>query len=78
MIREFHQPQSFNYHRYVIISDDIKEVLSFVIPRIRQSSQEYYSNEIVKDLNEKGFTLIDAHAGQSNNYLIYLLCKDKT
>ena len=56
---------------YEIVGDSIEELIEESLKRIRNQSQEYYKKELRKDLDEKGFTYIDIHAGMGNRYKVY-------
>lgn len=67
-----HTPQNLSYNRYTIESDNIDELILNCVSRIRISSKDYYKKELRKDLESKGKSLIDVHAGVGMSYVVIL------
>lgn len=57
---------------YHIVGDDIDEIISFCLSRVRAISQDFYKREIRKDLSKSNESFIDVHAGMGINYTIEL------
>lgn len=68
-----HKPQKDFHRNYLVEASSISEVVSEMIPRIREKSQAFYSTVIAQDLATKGETIIDQHAGNGCFYTIRLL-----
>jgi len=62
----------FNNH-YTITGDNIDEIISFCLPRIREISKEFYEKNIKTDLQKRKETIIDVHAGMGQFYSIKLV-----
>ena len=67
-----HVPTINFYNNYVVEVQTIEEALETLIPKIRQKSQQFYSEHIKNQLQEKGSTLIDRHAGNGCFYQVFL------
>ena len=74
MIEQYHTPEPHKISSYKITGNTIQELVDFIIPRIRSSSQKFYKREVRIDLENKGMSIIDSHAGQGTCYKIELNC----
>lgn len=72
MVEIKHTPRENSDNRYLIIGDNIEELVEFCLFRIRERSKEYYRKELLNDLQNKGSSLIDVHAGMGNSYTVEL------
>jgi len=72
MITITHTPQNLSYNRYTIESDNIDELVKDCVSRIRPQSKKYYESELRIDLENKGKSLIDVHAGLGVSYVVIL------
>ena len=59
----------------LIKGDNIDEIIQFSLSLIRPQSKEFYKREIKSDLEKKGFSFIDIHAGMKISYDILLITK---
>lgn len=57
----------------LIEGDCINELVDYSLSRVRSISKEYYKKEIRKDLELRGYSWIDYHAGIKNYYEIKLI-----
>lgn len=73
MVEINHTPTEDDPNSYEVIGDSIDEIVNECIPRIRQKSKKFYKEHLEKDLNNKGKSLIDRHAGNGNFYTVRLL-----
>ena len=67
-----HTPVPLSENRYTISSNNIDVLIDECVKRIRQRSQEYYRIELRKDLEKKGKSMIDVHAGVGISYIVIL------
>lgn len=67
-----HAPVPLSENRYTISSFNIEDLIDECVKRIRQRSQEYYRTELIKDLEKKGKSMIDVHAGVGISYIVIL------
>lgn len=72
MVTLTHIPEEYSDNRYVISGENIDELVSACLVRIRERSKAYYREELYKDLNEKGCSMIDLHAGMGSVYRVEL------
>jgi len=72
MVKITHTPQNLSYNRYTIESDNIEELILNCVSRIRINSKDYYEKELRIDLENKGKSLIDVHAGVGISYVVIL------
>ena len=72
MLNIKHEPTKDFHNNYVVEANSIDEVVSEMIPRIRKQSQEFYKKNIREELERKGNTIIDQHAGNGIFYSIVL------
>lgn len=72
MVEINHTPTEDDPNRYTVIGESIDEIVDKCIPRIRQKSKDFYQKELRKDLEEKGDSIIDRHAGNGNLYKVIL------
>jgi len=72
MIIITHTPKNLSYNRYTIESNNIDELVKDCVSRIRPQSKKYYESELIKDLESKGKSLIDVHAGLGISYVVIL------
>lgn len=70
MIEVKHTPTAHDANSYTIVGDSINGLLDECLKRIRPQSKEYYRKEIESDLNIKGKSIIDRHAGMGTFYTI--------
>ena len=73
MLNIKHQPTKDFHNNYIVEATSIDEVISEMIPRIRQQSQEFYKNNIREELKKKNDTIIDQHAGNGIFYTIKII-----
>ena len=73
MLNIKHEPTKDFYNNYVVEVDSIDTAIKELVPRIRKQSQEFYTNNIREQLEEKGSTIIDQHAGNGSFYSILLI-----
>ena len=55
-----------------VVGDNINEIIQYILPRIRSSSQDFYRKNIVEELQSKSETIVDSHAGLSIFYTLKL------
>jgi len=72
MLTITHTPQPLSYNRYTIEGDNIDELILNCLSRIRITSKKYYESELKTDLETKGKSLIDVHAGVGVSYVVIL------
>lgn len=58
-------------------ADTIDEALEAMLPRIRTRSRSFYKEEIRKDLERDGTTVVDKHAGGGFLWVITLVSNQK-
>ncbi len=73
MLNIKHQPTKDFHSNYVVEVDTIDNAIKELIPRIRKQSQDFYDKNIREELERKGNTIIDQHAGNGSFYSIILL-----
>jgi hypothetical protein len=73
MLNIKHEPLKDFHSNYVVEVDSIDNAIKELIPRIRKQSQEFYTKNIREDLEKKGNTIIDQHAGNGSFYSITLI-----
>ena len=73
MLNIKHQPTKDFHSNYVVEVDTIDNAIKELIPRIRKQSQDFYAKNIREELERKGNTIIDQHAGNGSFYSIILL-----
>lgn len=61
----------FNEH-YTIAGNDIESIIDFCSARVRAKSWGFYKEELKKDLQNSGKSLIDIHAGMGTMYSVQL------
>lgn len=64
-------PTDHTQNSYEMVGDSVDELIEECLKRIRNQSQAYYKKELRKDLEKRGFTYIDVHAGMGNSYKVY-------
>ena len=62
----------FNEH-YAISGSDIESIIDFCSARVRAKSWSFYKDELKKDLQNSGKSLIDIHAGMGTIYSVQLI-----
>lgn len=72
MVEIKHTPTQDDPNSYTVIGDSIDEIIDKCIPRIRQKSKAFYEEHLRNDLENKGKSLIDRHAGSGNFYKVKL------
>ena len=72
MVEFNHTPTEHDPNSYTVIGDSIDEIIDKCLPRIRNMSTEFYKRELRKDLEQKGKSHIDRHAGNGNLYKVIL------
>lgn len=73
MLNIKHEPTKDFHGNYVVEVDSIDNAIKELIPRIRKQSQEFYTKNIREELEKKGNTIIDQHAGNGSFYSIILV-----
>ena len=73
MLNIKHEPTKDFHSNYVVEVDSIDTALKELIPRIRKQSQDFYSKNISEELQIKGSTIIDQHAGNGSFYSVILV-----
>lgn len=73
MLKIIHVPSKNFHNDYIVEATSIDAVISEVLPRIRKKSQDFYKKSIRKDLENKGETIVDQHAGNGIFYTIKLI-----
>jgi len=73
MITETFCPIQNNSSRYEVVSDNIEELITFMLPRIRSQSRAFYEREIKLDLLATKESLVDSHAGHGTFYILKLI-----
>lgn len=63
-------PQKYYRSYYIVNTNDIDEVIAEMKSRIRPISWSFYYGNIRHELEEKGRTIVDQHAGMGNFYEI--------
>ena len=56
-----------------ITGSDISEIVAECMPFVRQKSKAFYEKDIAEELQKKGETIIDRHAGSGTFYTVKLL-----
>lgn len=59
-------------NNYEIIGNNIDELVEYSLSKVREKSKDFYKRWIRQNLEEKGESFIDRHAGIDNTYSIYL------
>ena len=72
MLNIRHEPTKDFYNNFIIEVDSIDTAIKELIPRIRKQSQDFYIKNIREELERKGNTIIDQHAGNGSFYSIIL------
>lgn len=72
MLNIKHEPLKDFHNNYVVEVSNIDEAISEMLPRIRKQSQDFYRKNIREELERKGNTIIDQHAGNGIFYSINL------
>ena len=72
MVEFNHTPTEHDPNSYTVIGDSIDEIIDKCLPHIRNMSTKFYKHELRKDLEEKGSSHIDRHAGNGKLYKIEL------
>lgn len=65
-------PSSIGKNHFTLTGDILGELLLEMMPRIRPESRAFYRQCIKEDLEKKGKSRIDAHAGMGYFYTIVL------
>lgn len=73
MLNIKHEPTKDFHSNYVVEVDSIDNAIKELIPRIRKQSQDFYTKNIREELEKKGNTIIDQHAGNGSFYSIILV-----
>jgi hypothetical protein len=73
MLNIKHEPTKDFHSNYVVEVDSIENAIKELIPRIRKHSQDFYAKNIREELERKGNTIIDQHAGNGSFYSIILV-----
>ena len=68
MLNIKHKPLKDFHSNYVVEVSTINEAISEMIPRIRKQSQDFYTKNLREELEKKGSTIIDQHAGNGSFY----------
>lgn len=72
MIKVVHRPYREFKNSYNIFGDNVDELVTACVARIRENSKEFYRQELNNDLNIKGASIIDMHAGMGIAYSVIL------
>ncbi len=72
MVEINHTPTQDDPNSYTVVGDSVDEIIDRCLQRIRPMSSEFYEKELYKDLQQKGESLIDRHAGNGNFYKVIL------
>jgi hypothetical protein len=73
MITITHTPRNLSPNTYTIEGDNIEELITECVSRIRLRSKEYYRNELRIDLLKHKKSLVDVHAGIGISYIVILI-----
>ena len=73
MLNIKHEPTKDFYNNYIIEAYCVDEVITEMIPRIRQQSQNYYKKKMREELENKNNTIVDRHAGNGIFYTIKIV-----
>ena len=73
MLKIIHEPTKDFYNNYVVEATSINEVITEMIPKIRNQSQEFYRKNIREELQNKKATIIDRYAGNGVFYTIKII-----
>lgn len=73
MLNIKHEPTKDFYNNFLVEVDSIDTAIKELIPRIRKQSQDFYIKNICEELEKKGNTIIDQHAGNGSFYSIILI-----
>jgi hypothetical protein len=68
-----HKPSKYFYQYYEVEVSTIDEAVIQLIPRLREKSQAFYKDELVKDLTNEKMSVIDHHAGNGCFYSIKMI-----
>lgn len=55
-----------------VVGDDVDEIVAEVIRSVRPQSKDFYRCELRKDLEERGHSHVDVHAGNGVRYSVYV------
>jgi hypothetical protein len=70
MFKVTHTPEKNYEHCFTIEGDDIDELITECLKRIRPKSMAFYEKELRQKLSSTGKAIIDIHAGQKNSYSV--------
>jgi nucleoside-triphosphatase THEP1 len=73
MLNIKHEPTKDFHSNYVVEVDSVDNAIKELIPRIRKQSQDFYTKNIREELERKGNTIIDQHAGNGSFYSVILV-----
>jgi len=65
-------PQANNDSRMLITGDNMEELVTECLSRIRTGSKNFYKRELESDLKDFGRSIIDSHAGMRITYIVKL------
>ena len=72
MLKVTHTPAKYYENCFTIEGNDIEELITKCLTKIRTKSRDFYAKELRRELSENGKALIDIHAGQKNGYTVIL------
>jgi hypothetical protein len=67
-----HTPTEHDNSNYLIVGDDIDELIEYLVSRIRAQSKDYYAKNLREDLTKTRCSIVDRHAGQGTFYNVVL------
>ena len=70
---KFEQRTVDNHQFCDVTGTNIEDIITAILPRIREISRPFYKREIWKDLSTFGKTIVDYHAGNRIFYKIELI-----
>lgn len=73
MIQITNTPQKHYNKVYTITGNNLKEILEFILPKIREKSVKFYEQLIIDELKEHNEIVVDVHAGQGSVYVVKLI-----
>ena len=73
MLNIKHEPTKDFHSNYVVEVDSVDNAIKELIPRIRKQSQDFNTKNIREELERKGNTIIDQHAGNGSFYSVILV-----
>jgi hypothetical protein len=59
-----------------VVGDNIPELVTELVKRIRPRSKAFYQKELERDLRNSGRSIVDVHAGNGVSYTVRLLAQN--